>query len=110
MHGAVLGSGNGGCAVAFDYAIRQATVKMFDFKHFPDNVQRIQQQGGIYAEGELNGFAPIAYAGHDIGYVLSDADLIYVVGPAYSTRFFAEACQPYARRPDGDNMPGVMPG
>lgn len=98
MNVAVLGSGNGGCAVAFDYAIQQHTVRLFDFAQFPDTIRKIQQQGGLYAEGALNGFAPIDYAGHDIGHVVRDADIIYVVGPAYSTRSFAEACKPYLQK------------
>lgn len=98
MNIAILGSGNGGCAVAFDYANRHHTVRLFDFSSFPGNINRIHQQGGIYAEGELTGFAPIAYAGHDIERAMHDADMIYVVGPAYSTRAFAETCKPYLRK------------
>jgi opine dehydrogenase len=94
----VLGSGNGGCAVAFDSAAHGHSVSLFDFDTFPDNIKRIQQQGGIHAEGELAGFAPIAYAGHDIEQALSEAEIIYAVGPAYSTRPFGEACQPYLRK------------
>ena len=95
---AVLGSGNGGCAVAFDCATHKHSVSLFDFDTFPDNIKRIQQQGGIRAEGELEGFAPIEYAGHEIEKALSDAEIIYVVGPAYSTRPFAKACRPYLRK------------
>jgi opine dehydrogenase len=98
MRIAVLGSGNGGCAVAFDCAIHKHSVRLFDFDTFPDNIQRVQQQGGIRAEGVLEGFAPIEYAGHDIEEALSDVDVIYAVGPAYSTRPFAEACRPFLRK------------
>jgi opine dehydrogenase len=95
---AVLGSGNGGCAAAFDCARHEHTVSLFDFDTFPDSIKRIQQQGGIRAEGELEGFAPIEYAGHEIEKALRDAEIIYVVGPAYSTRPFAEACKPYLKK------------
>lgn len=94
MKVAVLGSGNGGCAVAFDHAAHHHTVRLFDFDSFTGNISKIQQQGGIYAEGELTGFAPIDYAGHDIEKAVRDVEIIYVVGPAYSTRAFAEACRP----------------
>jgi opine dehydrogenase len=97
MNIAVLGSGNGGCAVAFDYGKLGHAVRLFDFENFPDNIKTIQQQGGIHAEGELEGFAPIAYAGHEIEVALRNADIIYAVGPAYSTRAFAKACRPYLR-------------
>ena len=95
---AVLGSGNGGCAVAFDCATHGYNVTLFDFDAFPENIKGVHQQDGIYAEGKMEGFAPIEYAGHDIEEALRDAEIIYVVGPAYSTRPFGEACKPYLRK------------
>ena len=64
---------------------------MFDFEQFPDNIATIAEQGGIHAEGDISGFGAIAYSGHDIDEALKDAELIYVVGPAYSTTPFGEA-------------------
>ena len=98
MNIAVLGSGNGGCAIAFDCARHNYSVRLFDFDTFPNNIRGVQQQGGIYAEGVLEGFAAIDYAGHDIEETLKDADIIYAVGPAYSTRPFARACRPFLRK------------
>ena len=95
---AVLGSGNGGCAVAFDCATHGHNVSLFDFDTFPENIKGVHQQAGIHAEGKMEGFAPIEYAGHDIEEALRDAQIIYVVGPAYSTRPFAETCKPYLRK------------
>lgn len=97
MNIAVLGSGNGGCAVAFDCAQHGHSVKLFDFESFPDRIQRVKEAGGIYAEGQLEGFAPIAYAGHDIQAALSGVETIIAVGPAYSTGPFAETCKPFLR-------------
>lgn len=94
---AVLGSGNGGCAVAFDCAQHGHTVSLFDFEPFPDNIAAIHDAGGIHSEGELEGFAEVAYSGHDITQALDGADLIYAVGPAYSTRPFAHDCKPHLR-------------
>ncbi len=87
----VLGAGAGGTAVAFDCASHGHEVRLFDFPDFPDNVAKIAQQGGINAEGDISGFGEIAYSGHDIDAALEGADLIYVVGPAYSTEPFGEA-------------------
>jgi len=98
MNIAVLGSGNGGCAVAFDCAMHKHSVRMFDFDRFPHTIEAVERQGGIHAEGELEGFAPVEYAGHDIGRALNDVEMIFLVGPAYSTRPFAEACRPYLRK------------
>jgi len=95
---AVLGSGNGGCAVAFDCAQHGHRVNLFDFETFPDHIHGINDAGGIYAEGELKGFAPIHYAGHDIEEALSEAEMIIAVGPAFSTLPFAKACQPHLRK------------
>lgn len=87
----VLGAGAGGSAVAFDCASHGHDVRVFDFEQFPDNIATIAEQGGISAEGDLSGFGRIIYAGHDIDEALRDAELIYVVGPAYSTEPFGEA-------------------
>jgi len=87
----VLGAGAGGTAVAFDCALHGHDVRVFDFEQFPDNIAKIAEQGGITAEGDISGFGPIAYSGHDIDEALQDAELIYVVGPAYSTDPFGEA-------------------
>ena len=87
----VLGAGAGGTAVAFDCASHGHGVRVFDFEQFPDNIATIAAQGGIKAEGDISGFGPIAYCGHDIDEALRDAELIYVVGPAYSTEPFGKA-------------------
>jgi len=106
MKVAVLGSGNGGCAVAFEWSKAGHDVYMFDFKEFPKNIEAINNSGGIYAEGELEGFQKLAYAGHDISEVIPKADLIFVVGPAYSTEPFGKACKPYMQK---DQMYIVCP-
>ncbi|MDZ7667060.1 MAG: NAD/NADP octopine/nopaline dehydrogenase family protein [Desulfotignum sp.] len=95
MNITVLGSGNGGCAVAFDCAAQGHQVSLFDFQQFPESIKAVRKNGGIYCEGVLQGFQPVRYAGHDIEKALDGADIIYAVGPAYSTRPFAEACGPH---------------
>ena len=98
MNVAVLGAGNGGCAVAFDCAAHGHKVRLFDFEKFPDNIRAVRNNGGIHCEGVLEGFQPLASAGYRIEETLDGADIIYAVGPAYSTRPFAEACKPYLKR------------
>ena len=87
----VLGAGAGGTAVAFDCASHGHDVRLFDFEAFPDNIARIAEQGGIHADGDISGFGAIQYSGHDIDEALEGAELIYVVGPAYSTEPFGTA-------------------
>ena len=81
---AVLGSGNGGCAVAADCALHGNEVSIFDFPQFPSNIDAIAKAQGIKATGQVEGFAPISYAGFDMLETTQDADLIYVVGPSYA--------------------------
>jgi len=87
----VLGAGAGGTATAFDCAFHGHEVRLFDFAGFPDNIAAIAAQGGIRAEGALSGFGPVAYAGHDLDQALAGAELVFVVGPAYSTEPFGHA-------------------
>lgn len=94
---AVLGSGNGGLAVAFECAAAGHTVRLFDFPQFGAAVSAVAAQGGIHAEGDLEGFAPIASAGYDLEAALRDAELVFIVGPAYSTQPFGEACRPFLK-------------
>jgi opine dehydrogenase len=88
---AVLGSGNGGCAVAADCALHGNTVAIFDFDEFPSNITAIAEKGGIKITGQVEGFAPISYAGHDMAKAVEGAELIYVVGPSYAHEPFARA-------------------
>ncbi len=88
---AVLGAGAGGTAMAFDCASHGHEVRLFDFPQFGANIERVSAQGGIHAEGDIEGFAPIAHAGHEADQVLDGAEQVYVVGPAYSTEPFGTA-------------------
>ena len=90
MRIAVLGAGAGGTATAFDFAFHGHEVRLFDFPQFPENIETIAKQGGIHAEGKLAGFASVAYAGHNSDATLEGAELIFVVGPAFSTEPFGE--------------------
>lgn len=95
---AVLGSGAGGHATAADWSFAGHTVFMFDLPEFSNQTDGISELGGINVDGELNGFAPIAYAGQDLEKVLDNADIILAVGPAYSTESFGTACKPYLKK------------
>jgi len=97
MKVAVLGSGGGGCAAAFDFASHGHEVRLFDFPEFKDNVAAAAKNG-LTAEGGISGSAKIHYAGHDIKKALDGAELIVAVGPAYSTRPFAVACKPHLKK------------
>lgn len=97
MRVAVLGSGNGGLTIAFEWAQAGHDVALFDFEQFDQTIPDVAERGGISADGDLEGFAEINYAGHDISQVVPDADLVFAVGPAYSTEPFATACKPHLK-------------
>src|SRR3954462_10854815 len=85
MRVAVLGAGNGGVASAFDFAQHGHDVSLYAPPQYGENVVAIAAAGGIRASGDLEGFAPIRYAGHDAGEAMAGAELVVVVGPAYAT-------------------------
>lgn len=98
MKVAVLGSGNGGLAVAFEWAKAGNEIYLFDFPEYSKSIDEVNKKGGITSEGELVGFQKIAYAGSDIEFALKNAKLIFIVGPAYSTESFAKECKPYVKK------------
>lgn len=104
---AVLGAGNGGVAAAADWSLAGHEVRIFDFEGFNEQLDAISKNGGIYAAGDLDGFAPVLYAGHSIKETIEGADMIIAVGPAYSTVPFAEAVKPFIQ--DGQDVV-VCPG
>src|SRR3954454_1682544 len=95
MRVAVLGAGNGGLASAFDFAQHGHQVSLFNLPEFEANLAGVEEAGGIPASGDLEGFAPIRYAGHDPAEAMEGADLVVVVGPAYATEPLAAAARPY---------------
>ncbi len=99
MRVAVLGAGNGGLASAFDFAQHGHGVALYAPPEFGANVVAVDKAGGIAATGDLEGFAPIRYAGSDVAEALSGADLVLLVGPAYSTEPLAAVAGPHV--PDG---------
>ncbi|MBL7079515.1 NAD/NADP octopine/nopaline dehydrogenase family protein [Candidatus Bathyarchaeota archaeon] len=98
MKVAILGSGGGGLAVAHDFSAHGHEVRLCDFENFPDNIKAVEKNGGIFAEGDLEGFTPVKYSGHDISEALKGVELVIAVGPAYSTKPFAEACRPHLKK------------
>jgi opine dehydrogenase len=91
----VVGSGNGGLATAFDFAVHGHTVRLFDTPEFPEQVAEVAAAGGIHATGELEGFADISYSGHDVTPALDGVELVVIVGPAYGTENQARVMAPH---------------
>ena len=93
----VLGSGNGGQGVAYDFAAAGHQVALWDFERFGGQVEAIRARGGIEARGQLEGFARLDYAGFDLARASADAELVMLVGPAYATEGFAVAVGAHLR-------------
>src|SRR3954451_13870329 len=91
MRVAVLGAGNGGLASAFDFAQHGYEVALYSPPQYGENVVAVQKAGGIRASGDLEGFAEMAYAGHDAAEAMAGAELVLLVGPAYATESLAAA-------------------
>ena len=79
---AILGSGNGAHATAFEWSRAGHDVYMYDFPQFCKSIDAIATAGGIHSEGEMEGFQKIRYAGTDISRVVPGANMIFAVGPA----------------------------
>jgi opine dehydrogenase len=58
-------------------------------------VVAVDKAGGIAASGDLEGFAPVRYAGHDAAEAMAGAELVVLVGPAYSTEPVAALAAPH---------------
>jgi opine dehydrogenase len=95
MRVAVLGAGNGGVASAFDFAQHGHEVSLYAPAEFAINTVAVHEAGGIRASGDLQGFAPIRYAGDDAAEAMAGAELVVSVGPAYSTEPLAAAVGPH---------------
>ncbi len=102
MKVAVLGAGSGGCGVAFDWAQHGHQVHLYSSDEHTGEVAAISDRGGITSKGVLTGFAPIDYAGHDAERAVAGAELVFLVGPAYSTEPLARTIAPYLR--DGQSV------
>lgn len=91
----VLGAGNGGLAVAYEWARNGHEVAIYSQPDYADQISPIGDRGGITSEGVLTGFAEIATATTDIGEAMTGAELVFVVGPAYATSALAADAAPH---------------
>jgi opine dehydrogenase len=70
-------------------------VALYGPPEYGDNVVAVNRAGGISASGELEGFAPVRYAGHDAAEAMDGAELVLLVGPAYGTEALAAKAGPH---------------
>ena len=97
MNVTVVGSGNGGMAVGFDWAQHGHRVALYSDAAHADNIEAVRAKGGITSRGRLEGFAPVAYCGTDVAAAMDGAEVVLVVGPAFATEAFGHALAPHLR-------------
>jgi opine dehydrogenase len=105
---AVLGGGNGGHAVAANLSLAGFKVNLFELPQFADSIERVFRTREIRIEGvSIDGTAKVNLATTDIEQAMKDAEVIFVITPAFGHRTMAEVCAPFVQ--DGQIIV-LMPG
>jgi len=105
---AVLGGGNGGHAVAANLALNGFRVNFFELPQFAESFEKVLRTREVRIEGiSIDGVAKLNLAATDIGQAIKDAEIIFVITPAFGHKAMAEACAPFVQ--DGQIIL-LMPG
>jgi len=105
---AVLGGGNGGHAVAANLSLAGLRVNFFELPQYAESFERVLRTKEIRIEGiSIDGTAKLHLATIDIQQAIKEAEVIFVITPAFGHKAMAEACAPFVQ--DGQTIV-VMPG
>jgi opine dehydrogenase len=105
---AVLGGGNGGHAVAANLSLTGFKVNFFELPQFAESFERVLRTKEIRIEGiSIDGTAKLNLATTDIQQAVKDAEIIFVITPAFGHKAMAETCAPFVQ--DGQIIV-LMPG
>lgn len=105
---AVLGGGNGGHAVAANLSLNGYKVNFFELPQFAESFERVLRTKEIRIEGvSIDGIAKLHLATTDIQQAIKDAEVLFVVTPAFGHKAMAETCAPFVQ--DGQIIV-LMPG
>ncbi len=89
---AVLGTGNSGQCFAADVALKGHSVNLAEVPAFADNLNVIDQKGGIEISGEAGaGFARMNMITTDLKKAISGVDVIFIGGSAHAHEPFSKA-------------------
>ena len=105
---AVLGGGNGGHAVAANLSLAGFKVNFFELPQFAESFEKVLRTKEIQIQGiSVDGVAKLNRATTDIHQAIKDAEVIFVITPAFGHKAMAEVCVPFAQ--DGQVIV-LMPG
>ena len=96
----VLGGGNGAFAYAADLKLKGSRVTLYELPEFYKNIAGAAEDGGIKLEVRGNlatkpGYAKIDLFTSDIKAALENADIIFLVVPAFAQKSFAKVAAPH---------------
>jgi opine dehydrogenase len=105
---AVLGGGNGGHAVAANLSLAGFKVNFFELPQFVDSFEKVLRTKEIQIQGvSVDGAAKLNLATTDIQQTIKNAEVIFVITPAFGHKTMAEVCAPFVQ--DG-HIIVLMPG
>ena len=95
---AVLGGGNGGHAVAANLSLAGFKVNFFELPQFAESFEKVLRTREIRIEGvSVDGVAKLNLATIDVRQAIQDAEVVFIITPAFGHRVMAEICAPYAQ-------------
>lgn len=92
---AILGAGNGGCTFSGHLSMRGFEVGLYEDPKFKKNIDGIKERGGVKLTGAVEGFGKFSNATTNIKDVITGADIVMVVVPAFVHPIIIEAALPY---------------
>lgn len=96
-HWAIIGAGNGGQAFAAYLSLQGVDITIYD--NFQSTVDAINEQGGVYLEGNCKhtGFGAVRFADTDIARVMDGASVILVILPSIYHNDIAAKMAPHLK-------------
>jgi opine dehydrogenase len=105
---AVLGGGNGGHAVAANLSLAGFKVNFFELPRFTDSFEKVLRTKEIQIQGvSVDGVAKLNLATTNIQQAIKNAEVIFVITPAFGHKPMAEVSAPFVQ--DGQIIV-LMPG
>lgn len=98
MRFGILGSGAGGQALGFELSDKGFATVISDLPGFTTQLEAIRKNNGVIRRLGEETILRQVRATMDLKEVLEEADVIFIVAPAFGTKPFAAACKPYIKK------------